>query len=51
MRARLIEIAGGLFLGLALLAASVGATVIMGRFIGERAGTDASSPINEEVAR
>jgi hypothetical protein len=42
MRARLIEIAGGLVLGLVLFGASVGVTVVMGRLIEVRAGADAS---------
>lgn len=41
MRARLIEIAGGLLLGLVLLGAAVGATLVMGRFIEARAAADA----------
>ena len=63
MRAKLIEIAGGLLVGLALLAASVGVTVVMGRLIEVeaeveaeaevevRANASASQPANGEVAR
>ncbi len=53
MRARLIEIAGGLLVGLVLLAASVGVTVVMGRLIAVdvRADVSASQPANGEVAR
>ncbi len=56
-RARLIEIAGGLLVGLVLMAASVGATVIMGRLIEieieveVRARASASQPVDGEVAR
>ena len=53
MRARLIEIAGGLLVGLVLLAASVGVTAVMGRLIEAEvlARASASQPANREVAR
>jgi len=49
MRTRLIEIAGGLLLGLVLMGASLGAAVIMGRFVEARPDTAAEAHV--EVAR
>jgi hypothetical protein len=51
MRAKLVEIAGGLFLGLVLLAASVGVTVVIGRVTGNTAAADPAAEAHAEAAR
>jgi len=51
MRVKLFEIVGGLVLGLVLLAASVGVTVVMGRVIGNSAAADVGPNPRAEVAR
>ena len=51
MRTRLIEIAGGLLLGLDLMGASLGATVIMGRAVKTRVDAGAPAEVHVEVAR
>jgi len=51
MRTRLIELAGGLFLGLVLMGASLGAAVIMGRLVEARGDAVVAAEAHVEVAR